>query len=257
MLCILAEICLERAQINVSKLGILRYMLKQLKSIVRKIVRPALHKADVHVSYKVLGSEYGGWPLIRDLTPRSPLIYSFGIGEDISFDLAAIAGYDAFVHAFDPTPRCLKWIERQDLPARFQFHALGISSLDGEVEFFAPEEAEHVSFSAQPAKHSDRMLAVKAPVRRLQTIMDSLGTQVPDVLKMDIEGFEYEVLEDLLSSPVRPTQLLIEFHHYMYGISTKRTQSAVHDLQRAGYEIFYVSASGHEYGFVNRRELGR
>jgi FkbM family methyltransferase len=235
--------------------GGLSHMLKQLKSIVRKIVRPPLHKADVHVSYQVLGTEYGGWPLISDLTPRSALIYSFGIGEDISFDLAAIARYDAFVHAFDPTPRCLKWIERQDLPARFQFHPIGISGMDGEVDFFAPQQSEHVSFSAQPAKYSDRLLAVKAPVRRLQTIMDSLGTAIPDVLKMDVEGFEYEVLDDLLSSAVRPMQLLIEFHHYMYGISTKRTQQAVRDLQRAGYEIFYVSDGGHEYGFVDRRGL--
>ena len=228
-------------------------MLKSLKSIVRKAIRPVLHKPDVALKFDILGSDYGAWPLLRDLTPNGALIFAFGVGEDITFDLAAIERYAASVHAFDPTPRCLKWIERQTLPPQFQFHAIGLSDTDGEMEFFAPEVTEHVSFSAAPAKKSDPMLAVRAPVKRLKTIIAELGTPVPDVLKMDVEGFEYGVIADLLASDIRPAQLLIEFHHYMYGISTERTRQAVADLQAAGYAIFYVSDGGHEYGFTKHR----
>jgi FkbM family methyltransferase len=228
-------------------------MINSLKALVRRVRRPLLHKSEVNIAYDVLGTEYGGWPLVRSLTPQGALIYSFGVGEDISFDLAAIELYAAKVHAFDPTPRCLKWVAQQSPAPQFDFHAMGISDTDGDIEFFAPDVAEHVSFSATPSKKSDPSLAVKAPVRRLQTIIEELGTPVPDILKMDIEGFEYGVIADMLSGEIRPAQLLIEFHHYMYDIPTDRTKQAVVDLQAAGYAIFYVSDSGQEYGFVDRK----
>lgn len=186
------------------------------------------------------------------LTPAQPLVYSFGVGEDISFDLAAITEFGAIVHAFDPTPRSRAWIERQSLPAQFNFHPIGIAAKDGEAEFFAPEVDAHVSFSAAPAPKADRALAVRAPVKRLTTIMAELSTGTPDVLKMDIEGFEYAVLDDLLASDIRPGQLLIEFHHRMYGIENARTMEQVTKLASGGYRMFHVAASGHEYGFVHQ-----
>ncbi len=231
-------------------------MIAQLKSIARRILRPPLHKAEITLPFKVLGTDYGGWPLLTHQTPAKPLIYAFGVGEDISFDLAAIASFDATVHAFDPTPRCGAWIAQQTLPAGFHFHGIGLAAEDGEAEFFAPEKDVNVSFSAQPAPLSDRAQAVRAPVKRLSTIIAELGTAVPDVLKMDIEGFEYAVLDDLIAGEVRPAQLLVEFHHRMYDIPNQRTEGQIERLRGAGYRIFYVSESGHEYGLVHVDALG-
>ena len=230
-------------------------MLQSLKSFARRIVRPPLHRPEIQLDHDVLGTDYGAWPLLRTLTPRAPLIYSFGIGEDISFDLGAIERYGATVHAFDPTPRCLTWIEGQNLPASFHFHPIGLSDADGDARFFAPEKVQNVSFSAAPARESDPALAVSAPVKRLETIIGELGTPNPDVLKMDIEGFEYAVLGDVIASGIKPPQLLIEFHQRMYDIPDSRTLAAIEDLRTAGYAIFYVSASGHEYGLVHQNLL--
>ena len=226
-------------------------MLQMLKTAVRRVVRPPLHKPERIIAYEVLGSSYGGWPLLNAHTPRGALVYSFGVGEDVSFDVAAIERFDCTVHAFDPTPRCLAWINGQVLPDKFSFHPVGLSDTDGEIEFFAPEKEEYVSFSSAPAPASDLQRAVKAPVKRLETLVADLGTAMPDIVKMDIEGFEYGVIDDLLSGPIRPGQLLIEFHHRMYEIPTMRTQESVKKLQDAGYILFYVSSGGHEYGFVH------
>ena len=226
-------------------------MISQLKAIARRIIRPPLHSAEVLLNYHVLGTEYGGWPLLDDETPKGALIYSFGIGEDISFDLAAIERFDCTIHGFDPTPRSQAWVEQQTLPATFHFHLIGLGGTEGELEFFAPEKDEHVSFSAQPAPKSDLSRKITAPVKRLEQLVEIFGT-TPDVLKMDIEGFEYAVIDDILAGPQRPHQWLIEFHHRMYGIANDRTEAAVEKLRQAGYQIFYVSESGHEYGFVYR-----
>jgi len=69
---------------------------------------------------------------------------------------------------------------------------------------------------------------------------------------MDIEGFEYSVVESLSAGSVRPRQMLIEFHHGMYGHIADETIDAVAKLKKMGYEIFYISSTGHEYGFCLR-----
>lgn len=219
------------------------------------MLRPPLHRPEIDLAYEVLGTSYGGWPLLTRETPDSPVIYSFGVGEDVSFDIAAIEQKGATVHAFDPTPRSRSWIEGQSLPASFHFHPIGLAQEDGEAEFYAPPVAAHVSFSAQPAPNSDRGLAIRAPVQRLATIIGNLATAMPDVVKMDIEGFEYGVLDDLLAGELRPQQLLVEFHHRMYGIANARTIEQIAKLRDVGYRIYYVSESGHEYGLVHQSVL--
>jgi FkbM family methyltransferase len=202
----------------------------------------------VNLPFDFLGTKYGGWPLLAS-TPRGAVVYSFGIGEDISFDLGAIERFGCLVHGFDPTPRSLAWVRRQTLPEQFAFHPIGIAAEDGEAEFFAPAIDGHVSFSASPSSPAVGK-PIKAPVMRLETILSRFNHRAPAILKMDIEGFEYGVIDDILAGSLRPSQLLVEFHHGMYdGIGKEKTIAAVDALRNAGYRIFYVSDAGREYGF--------
>lgn len=228
-------------------------MKRFLKTIAATVRGRRIHRAEVSLPYVYLGTEYGGWPLLEgEITDRS-LILSFGLGTDISFDLAAIERFGCRVIGFDPTPKSIAWLSRQTLPVNFTFHGIGIGAADGEADFFPPENAEHTSFSAQVGAGRGDVSPIRAPIRRLSTLLADFDLPVPDVLKMDIEGFEYEVLGDLLSTGMRPRQVLIEFHHTMYGIAAARTRAAVADLRAAGYALFFVSPGGLEYGFVHRR----
>ena len=67
---------------------------------------------------------------------------------------------------------------------------------------------------------------------------------------MDIEGFEYQVIDDILAGPIRPRQWLIEFHHTMYGHKAAETEAAVAKILAAGYTLFSVSNIGQEYSFA-------
>ncbi|MGD9669411.1 MAG: FkbM family methyltransferase [Hyphomicrobiaceae bacterium] len=223
-------------------------MLSKVKSRLRRILWPPLHKATTRHPYVFLGTNYGGWPLL-ETTPRGALLYSFGVGEDISFDLAAIKRFECQVHAFDPTPKSMRWVAQQFVPPSFSFHAGGLAAADGEAAFAPPLSEGYVSFSSVAAVGQKVENAITAPVRRLKTHMESLGTREPDIIKMDIEGFEYEVIEDLMRTRILPRQLLVEFHHNLYGFQNFDTMHAVDALMAAGYDLFYISSSGREYGF--------
>ena len=68
---------------------------------------------------------------------------------------------------------------------------------------------------------------------------------------MDIKGAEYEVLEGLLASPIKPSQLLVEFHHRFPAIGLEKTVDMISLLRMAGYKIFAVSDTGREVSFLH------
>ena len=93
---------------------------------------------------------------------------------------------------------------------------------------------------------------VEVPAFTIDTLMHKLGHNHVDLLKMDIEGAEYEVLEALIASSSRPRQLLVEFHHRFPSIAKSMTSDIIGGLRRIGYRIFAVSGTGREVSFIYR-----
>ena len=222
-----------------------------VKTLFRKLkraFRPPLHRPEATRSYQVLGSDYGGWPVIdRSLTPGSRVL-SFGVGEDISFDLAVIDRFGCRVDAFDPTPKSRDWVGHQSLPPQFRFHPVGLSDRTEILRFAAPENPGHVSFSATAKRHD--AAAVELPVRALREIVQEIGIVHVDLLKMDIEGSEYAAITDIVENGPLPDQLCVEFHHGMHDCAPQQTLAAVAQLQSVGYRLYHVSEGGREYAFV-------
>lgn len=209
---------------------------------------------DVRCDREAHGKLSGGWFVCPSALPARPVIYSLGVGFDLSFDESILARHPAAeLHAFDPTPACIEWVAGQRLDPRLHFHDYGVAGFDGELTLYAPDR----SVRSYSMIERDRAIAepVVVPVKRLVTIMASLGHAAIDVLKMDIEGAEYGVIDDMLDNAIRPSQLLVEFHHRFKSVGFGPTLRAVGRLRDAGYRIFYVSHTAREYGFIRTSVL--
>ncbi len=204
------------------------------------------YKITINVKTERHGSVYGGWDIIKQSLTKNSIVYSVGIGEDISFDLSVIEKYGCVVHGFDPTPRVASWLSEQNLPNLFKFYPIGLSDFDGILTFYSPENEKHISHKIFPEQHSK---PVEVPCNKIKSIMASLHHSHIDLLKIDIEGFEYAVLEDLLKEDIRPLQLLVEFHHFFPEIGNAKTEDAIRLLEQNGYRLFHVSDSFCEYSF--------
>lgn len=195
-----------------------------------------------------LGNEGAAWTILPDNLDERSIVYLFGVGQDISFDLGLIGRFGLKVHAFDPTPRSIDWVKLQQLPVDFVMHEFGVCDYDGTAIFNTPADPKWVSYSL--ATKAKDPFAIEAPVRKLSSIMKSLGHHHIDLLKLDIEGAEYQVIDDILKDAVKVEQLCVEFHHYRPDVGLAATMKAIHKLNESGYKIFDVSPSGQEYSFL-------
>lgn len=219
----------------------------------RIVARTPRFSLDVQVPKVHLGTTYGGYAVVPAALDERSVVYSFGVGQDASFDLALIDRFGARVHAFDPTPRSRAWVEQQRWPDAFCFHPVGVAGRDGVLTLHAPPQDDHVSYSPVARKGAGE--AVEVPVKTVRTLMAELGHDRVDVIKADIEGAEYEMIDDLLAHGPVAGQLLLEFHHHLPSIPLSRTKRAVAELRAAGYCLFDQSEAGAEMSFVHRDRL--
>jgi FkbM family methyltransferase len=178
-----------------------------------------------------LGSGYGGWWIPAGSVDPSSIVYSAGVGEDVTFDLALIDRFGCHVWAIDPTPRSIEFAKGVD-DARFHFLPLGIWSEDGEQRFYAPANPSHVSHSIVNLQGSQTFFSARC--RSLRSLLRELGHDHIDLLKMDIEGAEGPVLDAMIRHGPAPRVLCIEFEA---ATSPWGLRSRVRRLERAGYLV--------------------
>jgi FkbM family methyltransferase len=222
---------------------------RQVRRIARLVTgRDRLYRYDIRPRKQQLGTVYGGWMIIPELLNASSVVCSFGVGNDISFDLAMIQQFGATVHGFDPSPDAIRFVASQiDLPSRYHFHPYGLGSIDGDAEFFRP--AKGAMYSLKAAAEQSDASRVSLPVKRLATILDALDIGFIGVLKMDIEGAEYAQIDSIVENAGSIGQLLIEFHHRIGVAPLKETVNSVNRLRAAGFQLFHVSGTSSEFSF--------
>jgi len=197
-------------------------------------------RSAAHARYKneivSLGGKGYAWPYIPSKINAKSIVYAFGIGTDISFEEALAETHKCEVKCFDPTPQAMEFalkIARKN--PLISFYPYGLFSRDTIVRFYKPKDAGLGSLSAANLHYSD--IYLEAPVLRISTMMKQFGHERIDLLKMDIEGAEYDAIDDLLFSGIVVDQLAIEFDQ---PIPPWRTTRVIGKLAAAGYRLTIV-----------------
>ena len=209
-------------------------------------------RPEVDLACVVLGTEYGGHAVALEGLNADSICFSVGLGEDVSFDLELIERTGLTIHGYDPTPRSLEWLARQDLPSEFHVHPEGIATYDGQASFVPPKNPAHISHTILERTECQGE-PITVEVRRLETLAREVGVTRIDVLKLDVEGIEYEVNEDVLSPPLEIGQLLVEYHHQFKEIPARRTMESIALLRSHGFLTYHVAPNGRDLSFVNTR----
>jgi FkbM family methyltransferase len=179
------------------------------------------------------------------------VVISAGVGKDISFDLDVNKSHGCRVIMLDPSPTGCQTIERsKPLPPGLVFEKTGIAERDEDVSFASPCHPDEGSFRLPVAGHA--LPTHNFRCERLATLMRRHNLNKVDLIKLDIEGFEYGVLRDLLKTKCEVEQICVEFHHGIVpGIGKAQTLSSILRLRVAGY--FLVGRHGLNHTFIRGR----
>ena len=211
-------------------------------------------------------------PIKSTLGPQS-IVYSAGVGEDISFDILLNDAYKSKIVLIDPTPRAIQhYTEVQEYfetrnPSRFtgsiqpgylktiqaakpDFSAFsyvekGLWDRSENLKFFKQENPSYVSQSVIPGLYGEDCTEV--PVMSLKELMEERGDSQIDLLKLDIEGAEIRVLNHMLDSQIFPKYLCVVFDLKLKGgVSVGETEKLLERLKGASYKIL----SDHNWNIV-------
>lgn len=205
--------------------------------------------------YLRLGTRYGGWWIDRRLVRPDPLLVDCGLGRDISFDAAFLSRFGGTVIGVDPNPASLAWC-REHCPPGMHLHDRAFWKKAGvTMTFHLPRPPEQLPRGADGVSGS--LLASHTYVAGggsrevtttdLDEVLAAAGRSDCDVLKLDIEGAEFEVLSDLATRGTlgRCRQLLVEFHDGITGHERAETDRVVRSVIDAGFRLVYVEGRNH------------
>lgn len=178
---------------------------------------------------------YGNYFIYDRKLGSDSVVYSLGIGLNESFDQAVHDRFGCPIFQFDPDP---------DIQGHFTFSQVAVCGQDGELELFKNADA---SASLLPM-YEQRLYRVQAS--RLSSLMRANGHQHIDLLKIDVEGAEYPIIQEVAQAGLDVRQLAVEFHHRFPHLRAQDTRQAIRSLQQAGFKLCYVSANGLEYTFL-------
>jgi len=210
-----------------------------------------------------LGTHYGGWFIPKDIKlDENSIVYSGGVGEDISFDLKLNDKFKCNILLIDPTQRAIthfeevkKYFNNNELftgniqkdyydnikslkpdMTKFCYESIGLWDKKDQLKFYFQNNANNVSQSVITNMFGNNYSVVE--VDTIKNIMNKYNHNKIDLLKLDIEGAEVQVLENMLCDKIYPKYLCIEFDLKLKNKDVNnKTETIIQKLLNAGYNI--------------------
>ena len=211
-----------------------------------------------------LGTNYGGWyvPTHMNLNENS-VVYSGGVGEDMSFDLLLQCKYNCNVLLIDPTSKAIKHFDEvkkyynskqlftggiqkdyysciQSLSPnldKLKYINIGLWNKKEQLRFYKQSNENYVSQSLVENMFGNNYDVVQ--VDSIKNIMDQQYHSHIDLLKLDIEGAEIKTVNQMLDDKIYPTYVLIEFDLLLKNKDPENTTKQLIErmITKEGYKM--------------------
>jgi len=206
---------------------------KLLDSLRVRRFRRAFAKLPVEAGWDVayLGTPYGGWAVPEGVIDAGWVCYCVGAGGDISFEVELMERYGCEVVSFDPATEAQALAEEAAAGhARFTFMRVGIAEHDGTMRMWRASDPDHMALSSANLQRTTETVAV--PVRSLSSVMVQLEHERIDLLKLALEGYEYELVPQLDLRALGVRVLDLELNQL---VAPRRAAALVWHIRSQGY----------------------
>src|SRR5262245_54279277 len=124
----------------------MNYMLKRVEFQYRTLRgRELPRELDIrNVPRERHGDYADGYCIRRNSLDARSVVYSCGVGDNISFDESLIARYGCRVYGIDPTPKAAAYVATRR-PRNFELLTCGVAGTTRAASFFLPRSTDGVS----------------------------------------------------------------------------------------------------------------
>jgi FkbM family methyltransferase len=177
---------------------------------------------------------------------RPPRTVLWDVGANVGSILLPLARRhpELLVEAFEPAPPVVARLRRnvtlnQDLAARIRVHEVALHDRDSVVEFYVSGRASNSGLGSLATADCAARESVRVTARRGDRLIEEKAALVPDLIKLDVEGFEHEVLAGLRGALTARREILIVFEHEPYRLAGRGAGApAVTLLHGLGFSVF-------------------
>jgi FkbM family methyltransferase len=181
------------------------------------------------------------WTIVtRGMGPHT-VMYSGGVGEDITFEQELIRRFGLKIHIYDPSPVAKRTIALAN-DDRLIFSPVGLAASDRGTFSVGGGTAEATWFKAGGTG--------SLPCTSIPREMALNSHSFIDLLKIDIEGFEYEVLESCFAERIPIKQICVEFHDFFPDVTKAQTKNMIRTIESHGYDL--IHRHRHDHTFLKR-----
>lgn len=225
-------------------------------------LKRGLHNSDIHCLR--IGSEYGGWyvPSIINSSMSQKVLISAGLGNDITFDMALMElGFK--VIGVDPINESVEYVEKiVSNNANYTLMKACLAKDNLGLFMYAPSKEGHISWSVISGKAHSKKLYPSITLDDLEE-NETVGKARLKVLKMDIEGAEVEILNQIAQKSSVYGVCLAELDYISKQPYQKflkrsfaiiRTKKVLKCLHRKGYVI--IATEGYNFSWIHESVIG-
>lgn len=160
----------------------------------------------------------------------------------VTFVLAAQVGPRGLVHAFEPIPEMCDLLERgisKNGLRSVQLHRMALGAETGHLTLSVPREhAGSASFVENLG--SENCYRIRVPVRTLSEVMEEQEARPVRLVKIDVEGFEPQVLDGAKDFFTRTPPDAVLFELWGSGGGDLREHPTIRALAGHGYGFFSI-----------------
>jgi FkbM family methyltransferase len=181
--------------------------------------------------------------IFRSGLNSNSIIVDVGCGYEADFSRFMMANFGAQCFGIDPTEKHKNALMQlaAESEGRFEYFQNAVSSKSGEMQFYEIENRESGSLLAD---HTNIMkdVTISYVVRSvtLREIPKMIDHENIDLIKLDIEGAEYDLFENITIEDLNPYhQIYIEFHHKsVKSKSFRDTEKVIRTLRENNFSVF-------------------